>query len=266
MLLRQLDSNLALTRAIARRLPDPSDPHRCTHQLESMLRQRIFGLVLGYEDLNDHQHLRQDLLLQTAFVTDQTLASQSTLCPFELNADSRWAVAIHEELVKQFIRSYGKPPKRLILDFDATDDSVHGQQVGRYFHVYYDDEMVFSPCMSFAVRCCWSAPCARPTSRGCHQAPWAILALLTKRLCAEGLNVQIISRGDSGFCRPPLLRWCGRHKVAYIVGITKNSQLEKLALKRRYEVAIRFRDTRVNQRLFTSFEYAAKNWKKRKPY
>ncbi len=260
MLLRQLDSNLDLTRSIARRIQDPRDPRRCTHQLETMLRQRIFGLALGYEDLNDHQYLRQDVVLQTAVGTDQALASQSTLCRFELNADRRWAVAIHEELIEQFIRSYRKPPKRLILDFDATDDSVHGQQVGRHFHGHYDG-YCFLPLHVFCGQKLLVSY-LRPAYEDAAKHAWAILALLTKRLRAEWPDVQIIFRGDSGFCRHRLLRWCERRNVSYIVGIATNSRLEKLALKRRHEAAVRFRDTRVNPRLFTSFEYAAKSWKK----
>ncbi|GGO84357.1 hypothetical protein GCM10011348_30420 [Marinobacterium nitratireducens] len=102
----------------------------------------------------------------------------------------------------------------------------------------------------------------RPAYEDAAKHAWAILALLTKRLRAEWPDVQIIFRGDSGFCRHRLLRWCERCNVSYIVGIATNSRLEKLALKRRHEAAVRFRDTRVNPRLFTSFEYAAKSWKK----
>ncbi|GGO76323.1 hypothetical protein GCM10011348_03250 [Marinobacterium nitratireducens] len=116
ILLRQLDRELGLTRSIARKITDPRSPSHCRHQAQTMIQQRVYGLALGYEDLNDHKTLRHDLALQTAVDSDAELASQSTLCRFELNANRAWAVAMHEELVEQFIRSYRKPPKRLILD------------------------------------------------------------------------------------------------------------------------------------------------------
>ena len=103
-----------------------------------MLRQRVFGLALGYEDVNDHAALRHDLALQTAAERDCALASPSTLSRFENAAGRDWAWNIHEVLVEDFIASHSEAPEELILDFDATDDAVHGRQVGRFFHGYYD--------------------------------------------------------------------------------------------------------------------------------
>ena len=102
-----------------------------------MVRQRVYGLAL-YEDLNDHDGLRQDLALQTAVEKDQVLASASALCRFEQRTGRNEALRLHEVRVEPFMASYKRPPRRLILDFDATDDPVHGQQEGRFFHGYYD--------------------------------------------------------------------------------------------------------------------------------
>ena len=132
LLLQQLDQRLGLSRAIAAVIEDPRRQASCQHDRLSLLRQRLYGLALGYEDLNDHQTLRKDLALQTAVKRDTELASASTLCRWENRADRTTAWRLHDVLVDQFIASFRRPPKRLILDFDATDDAVHGQQEGRF--------------------------------------------------------------------------------------------------------------------------------------
>ena len=124
---------LGLTEQAARVLGDPRRKACCRHSARSMLRQRVFGLALGYEDLNDHDVLRSDPALQTAVGADQSLASSSTLCRFVRRAGRDEAVRLHEVLVVQFIASYKMPPGQLVLDFDATDDRVHGQQISRFF-------------------------------------------------------------------------------------------------------------------------------------
>ena len=131
VLLRQAVRMLGLTEQAARVLDDPRRKASCRHSARSMLRQRIFGLALGYEDLNDHDELRSDPALQTAGGADQSLASASTLCRFERRAGRDEAVRLHAVLVEQFITSYKTTPGQLVLDFDATDDRVHGQQIGR---------------------------------------------------------------------------------------------------------------------------------------
>lgn len=138
LLLRQMDRRLKLTTQRAARLPEAREPNACDHTMLNLLRQRTHGIALGYEDGNDHLRLRQDVALQTAVERVDELASPSTLCRWENRADRRTGVLIHELLVEQFIASHKKAPKELILDFDATDDAVHGKQEGRFFHGYYD--------------------------------------------------------------------------------------------------------------------------------
>lgn len=120
----------------------------------SLLRQRVYGLALGYEDLNDHETLRTDPALQTAVDRDEPLASSPTLCRWENRADRPQAWRMHEVLVERFIASPPQPPQRLILDFDPTDDAVHGQQDGRFFHGYYTTT-VSCRCTCSAVPSCW---------------------------------------------------------------------------------------------------------------
>jgi len=136
LLLRQADRRLGLSDAVAAVLPDHRRSGSVVHSIADMLRQRLFALALGHEDLNDHAELRRDLAVQTAVGTDRNLASPSTLCRWENAAGRKAAWQIHEILFEQFIASYKRPPKRLILDFDATDDAVHGRQEGRFMSVH----------------------------------------------------------------------------------------------------------------------------------
>lgn len=136
MVLRQTDRRLGLVRALDKVIADPRDPDLVTHRQIDLLRQRIYGIALGYEDLNDHDSLRKDLAWQSAVERGEELASSPTLCRLENRADRRTATAMSRVLVEQFIASFKAAPAELILDFDATDDRVHGLQEGRFFHGY----------------------------------------------------------------------------------------------------------------------------------
>ncbi|HQS83586.1 MAG: hypothetical protein B7Y25_01395 [Alphaproteobacteria bacterium 16-39-46] len=130
LLLNQIDKKLGLTQKISCHLKEYRDPTKVQHSFLQVLRQRVYGIALGYEDLNDYSNLRQDRAFQTSVSKDTVLASSSTLCRFENKAKRSDAVMIHQEMIEQFITSFKSPPKELILDFDATDDLIHGEQVG----------------------------------------------------------------------------------------------------------------------------------------
>lgn len=130
VLLREVDRRLRLTERVAAVLNDARDPDLIIHPLIDLIRQRVYGIVQGYEDLNDHAELRQDLLLQSVLERDRALASAPTLCRLENRASRAAAWALHRELVQTFIGSFKQAPEELVLDFDATDDPVHGQQEG----------------------------------------------------------------------------------------------------------------------------------------
>lgn len=223
LLLRQVEQRLGLLKAVAKVLPDPRDPALVEHTTEQLLRQRVFGLCQGYEDLNDHDRLRDDLALQTAVGKDRPAASSPTLCRFENRADRKTAVAVQRQLVEQFIASFKRAPEELVLDFDATDDLVHGQQEGRHFSGYYD-AYCFLPLYVFCGEQLLVAY-LRPAKRDAALHAAAILKLLVTRLRQAWPGVRIIVRGDSGFCRPLLLSWCERNYVHYVVGMAKNSRL-----------------------------------------
>ena len=259
LLLRQIDRRLGLMKAIDAVIPDPRNLDYITHTQLSLLRQRVYGLSLGYEDLNDHKTLRNDPALQTAVDREQELGSQSTLCRLEGRTGRKAAVDIHKVLIDQFIASFDAPPDELMLDFDATDDPIHGLQEGRFFHGYYD-HYCFLPLYVF----CGDqllVSYLRPSNIDGAKHAWAILALLTKRLRQEWPEVKIIFRGDSGFCRHRMLGWCERHDVKYIVGIARNKRLENVIEPAMQLVEQLLELTGEKQREFFRFHYAAGTWK-----
>ena len=142
LLLREVERSLGLFHALDVAIPDPRQPELIEHDQKALLAQRITAIACGYEDLNDHLRLRRDPALQLAAgrppEPDATLASPATLCRLENRIDRATLARIAGVLVDQFIASHDRPPASLILDFDATDDPIHGRQEGRFFHGYYD--------------------------------------------------------------------------------------------------------------------------------
>lgn len=258
VLLRQVDRRLHLTEQLARALPDARRQASCEHTQRELLRQRVYSLCLGYEDLNDQLTLRQDAALQTAAETDAPLAHPSTLCRWENAADRQTAWLVHEIFLKQFIASFAAPPTELVLDFDATDDPVHGQQEGRFFHGYYD-AYCFLPLYVFCGDRLLVAY-LRPSNRDVARHAWAILALLVKRLRQAWPRVRIVVRGDSGFCRWRMLRWCERHEVGYVIGLAKNARINELARPLIEQASQWHSATGHKQRLFGQVAYAAASW------
>ena len=260
MLLRAADTMLGLTQRVAKAFTDPRRKASCSHSIEGMLRQRIYALALGYEDLNDHDSLRHDPALQTAVGRDVGMASASTLCRFENNIDAKSLWALSSVLVDTFIESHRQAPEEIILDFDATDDEVHGKQEGRFFHGYYD-HYCFLPLYVFCGEHLLVAY-LRPSNIDGAKHSLGILGLLVKRLRAAWPRTRIIMRGDSGFCRWKLMRWCDSHNVEYLLGLAKNTRLIKEAQPLLDEVHECFLQTGKKQKQFSETQYAASTWDK----
>lgn len=266
LLLRQVERKLGLLKAAARVLPDPRNPELILHTTEQLLRQRVFGLCQGYEDLNDHDQLRLDPALQTALdkrgrtAAAQAGASSPTLCRFEGRANRQAVVDVHRVLLDQFIASFAAPPAELILDFDATDDPVHGAQEGRHFSAYYDN-YCFLPLYVFCGEQLLVAYLRSAKHDGALHAA-AIMKLLTRRLRQAWPEVRLVFRGDSGFCRPRLLSWCERNRVDYIIGLQKNSRLLTMAAPWREQAQAAFEATGTAQRVFGEFPYQAHSWRR----
>lgn len=258
LLLKMVEQKLGLIKKISSFIEDPRQQGKCDHEQASMLRQRIFGLALGYEDLNDHITLRKDKALQVAVEQKDDLASSSTLCRLENRITPKAMWKISEALVDVFIQSHKKPPKELVLDFDATNDPVHGGQLGAVFHGYYD-QYCFLPLYVFCGEFLLAAY-LRPGDSDAAKHAWGILALLARKLRQTWPKVKIVFRGDSGFCKHKMMNWCEKNKVDYIIGIGKNSRLLEASQSLIDQAAEQSRQTQEKQRLFNDFEYAAHSW------
>jgi hypothetical protein len=262
LLLRELGQSIGLFDAIDEAIPDPRNPVFIVHDQKSMIAQRIVGIALGYEDLNDHQTLRCDPALQLAAgrVPDEelTLASPPTLCRLENRIERKSLIEIARVFVEQFIASHPQPPEHLILDFDATDDPVHGHQEGRSFHGYYDN-YCYLPLYVF----CGDelvAAYLRPSKIDASKHSRALLKLLVRRLRQAWPGLKITIRADSGFCRWKLMRWCDSNGVGYVLGLARNPVLERLAADWIEQAERQFVKTGQPQRIFGSFAYKAASW------
>lgn len=262
LLLRQADELLGVVDAINDCIVDPRNPVYTVHTQREMLAQRIFAIAAGSEDLNDHQTLRDDPAFQVATgrgVDDtQPLASPSTLCRLENRVDRTALARMAEVFVEQFIASHASAPEEIILDFDATDDPVHGTQAKRFFHGYYDG-YCFLPLYVFCGHQLL-VPYLRPANIDAAKHSRPILKLLVQRFRQVWPNVRIIFRGDSGFCRWKLLRWCDQNDVQYIVGLPKNAVLKRMARREIVTARWRYRRTGEKQRIFGEVTYAAETW------
>ncbi len=258
MLLRRTDERIGLTGAVAAVFSDPRDPARITHRLRDLLAQRIYGLCCGYEDLNDHDTLRSDLLLQTAVGRLDALASSPTLCRLETRATRAQAVALHRVLIEQFIASHESAPSELVLDIDASDVPLHGRQELAEFHAYYDHHC-YLPLYVFCGQAMLACVLRRSRIDGAKNAA-ALIKLLVARLRQAWPRVKITVRGDSGFCRQRLLRFCERAGVSYLIGLARNARLEARVAVAELMLADEYERTGVKQRLIDEFTYAADTW------
>jgi hypothetical protein len=278
MLLAEIDRERRMVERFAACFADHRDPEQVEHSLVDLLRQRIYGLCLGYEDLLDHDQLRRDPLLATAVgKTDPVgqdrprkrdrgcaLAGKSTLqrlegSPVAADAESRYkkiplSIAKAEALlVDWFLESFVEPPDEIVLDFDATDTTIHGHQLGRFFHGYYDSYCY----LPLYVYCGKHLLCAklRPSNLDASSGAVKVLARLVERIRRDWRNVRIVLRGDSGFCRDDLLAWCEANRVDYVVGLAKNSRLLTVLEPFLAEAKAQFEATAQPARCFADFEY-----------
>jgi hypothetical protein len=248
LLLREVEEHTGIIRRLARCFTDHRNEQRLEHSVEELLRQRIFGLALGYEDLNDHDQLRHDPLLATLVgKRDPTggnrlrerdrgkaLAGRNTLNRLELtprgaDANSRYkkivaeAGQIESVFVDVFLQLHRKPPKRIVLDIDATDDPLHGDQLGKFFHGYYKS-YCYLPLYIF---CGDHLLCAKLRPADIDGAAGTVKQLnrIVGQIRRKWPDVQIVIRGDSGFCRENIMVWCEANNVGYILGLAKNDRL-----------------------------------------
>lgn len=258
MLLRQVDQRMGLSAAVAAALPDPRNPDLIVHEMRDLVAQRMYGLCCGYEDLNDHAALRQDALMQTAVGTGAELGSSPTLCRLERRASRADVVALNRVLVDQFVASQTQAPHQLILDIDASDIALHGDQEYAEFHGYYD-HYCYLPLSVFCGKAMLACVLRRSRIDGAKHAA-AVIKLLVTRLRQAWPQVRIIVRGDSGFCRQRLIRWCERSDVGYVIGVARNAKLHRIVADWEQDLQQAYEQTQTKQRLIREFQYAAESW------
>src|SRR6201993_4100634 len=270
LLLRQADRKIGLLRRVARCFTDYRQPERIEHRLEEMLAQRIYGLALGYEDLNDHEQLRQDPLLAVlAGKRDlgEPLAGKSTLNRLELTpagspAAERYnkivysSEALDELLVTLFLESQHKAPRSIVLDLDTTDTPLHGKQEARFFHGYYN-HYCYLPLYIF---CGDQLLCARlrPSNIDASAGSLEEMQRIVRQIRARWPKTRIILRADSGFCREELLAWCENNDVDYVFGFARNERLRKIIGRAMQEAKQEHRRTGKPARVFCEFAYRTK--------
>jgi len=278
LLLREVEQRGGVIRRLATCFTDHRDPTRIDHTVTELLAQRIFALALGYEDLNDHEQLRCDPVLASlvgkvdvqgkdrrrARDAGSPLASPSTLNRLELtpetiDRDERYkklthdAKAIERMFVELFLEHYGEHPEELILDFDATDDPVHGAQEGRFFHGYYG-HYCYLPLYVFCGRDLLLAQ-LRPSNIDGSAGTLEVLQWMVPMIRERWPEVRLIVRADSGFAREPIMRFCEEHGVHFIFGLARNKRLQGI-VEDDFSVAKRqFEQTARKVKWFTEFAY-----------
>ena len=258
MLVRQVDRRIGLSAAVGAALSDRHAPERITHPLRDLVAQRLYGLCCGYEDLNDHDTLRHDPLMQTAVGKIDELASSPTFSRLETGATRADVIALNRVLVEQFIAAQDKAPEELILDVDASDVPLHGDQELTQFHGYYD-HYCYLPLYVFCGQAMLACVLRPSRIDGAKQAA-AVIKLLVTRLRQAWPQVRLIVRGDSGFCRQRLIRWCERSGVGYVIGVARNARLHRHVEAWEQELESAFVREGIKQRMIREFRYAADSW------
>ncbi len=284
LLLREVEKGAGILRGFADCFVDHRAPELVEHSVLELVSQRVYGIALGYEDINDHDELRRDALLATLVgKTDPTgkdrirerdqgfpLAGKSTLNRLELApADTETTNRYHKIVcrpdavdrffVDTFLNAYPKPQKRVILDFDATDDPLHGDQEGRFFHGYYGCYCY----LPLYVFCDDHLLCARlrPSDIDAAKGSLEELVRIVGQIRDRWPDVQIIVRGDSGFARDDLMTWCEDNGVDYIFGLARNNRLVKMIVKQLKKAKKRFWKTGRAARCYRDFRYRTlKSW------
>jgi len=284
ILLREVEQRTGIIRRFAQCFVDHRDPELIEHSVYELLSQRVGALALGYEDLIDHDTLRHDPLL-ALFVgkTDPTggdrvrrrdcgkpLAGKSTLNRLELSPPGADAASRYKKIVAQcssiedvfvdiFLDAYPKPPGRIVLDLDATDDPIHGRQLGRFFHGYYGC-YCFLPLYIFCgqhLLCAMLRPSDIDAPAGAITQLQRIVALIRRRWP----KTRIVIRGDSGFCRDYLMNWCESQGVDFILGLAKNRRLIGAIADELRQAKAQFEKTGQAARVFKDFDYQThKSW------
>ena len=268
VLLRETDRRLGLLPRLAACFEDRRQPWLISHTVQEMVAQRVYALALGYEDLTDHDQLREDPLLAVLSgkqrVGEEPLAGKSTLNRLELGGPvpSRYKKIHYREeaidalLTKVFLEAHAEAPEQILLDLDTTDLPLHGHQEGRFFHGYYDS-YCYLPLYIFAGE---HLLCARLRTADQDAAAGSKdeVERIVRQIRAVWPAVRIIVRADSGFCRDELMQWCEDNGVHYVVGFARNQRLRQIIEPQMQEAAQLHQQSGKPARVFTEFSYRTK--------
>jgi len=277
LLLRETDRKIGLLPRVRKCFSDYRHPAFIEHELGELLAQRIYGLALGYEDLNDHEELRRDPLLALMAgkrKMEEPLAGKSTLNRLELTPtgsplEDRYhkitysSEALDSLLVDIFLESYAKAPRQIVLDLDVTDTPLYGQQEDRFFHGYYN-EYCYLPLYIFCgehLLCARQRASNQDASAGCREE----VERMVQQIRQRWPKVRIILRADSGFCRDELMSWCEQNRVDYVLGLARNSRLQQKTAPAMREAKQQHQRTGKAARVFAEFSYRTrKSWRRRR--
>jgi Transposase DDE domain group 1 len=267
VLLGEVESRTHILERFAACFLDHRDPCKVEHQVGELVRQRVLGLCLGYEDLCDHDKLRQDPLLCLLAGKDaagSSLAGKSTLSRLELSRSDTASgerykrialdtAAVDALLVDVFLESHAQPPSSIVIDLDATDFAIHGRQEGRFFHGFYD-HYCYLPLYIF---CGEHLLCARlrRSDIDASQGTLDEIPRIVQQIRARWPEVKITLRADSGFCREAIMAWCEGNEVDYVFGLARNERLQALVRYAEGLAAMDFAATGEPQRRFEELEY-----------
>lgn len=281
LLLSEVERRRGILRQFAACFGDQRNPAYVEHSVEELVRQRVLGLALAYEDLNDHEELRTDPLLAAVVgKADPTgsdrrqeqdrgkpLAGKSTLNRLEwgavkqdryrkISVDSK---AVDRFLVETFLSAHESVPSQIILDLDATDDPLHGEQEGRFFHGYYGG-YCYLPLYIF---CGSHLLCAllRSSDRDASAGAVTEIERIVEQIRSRWPEVQIILRADSGFAREELMAWCEQQAVDYVFGLARNARLQRALGAELAQAREQFEQSSQATRIFRDFPYRTrKSW------
>src|SRR5271165_6374445 len=287
LVLKKLEERAGIVRRFAACFTDYRKADQVEHPLLDLVMQRVFGLALGYEDLNDHDVLRSDPMLAVALSKDdvkgekrrrtqdrgKALAGKSTLNRLELTAPDYEGSPRQKEsnkpetkkitvdpesidtlLVDLFVEAHEQAPEQIVLDLDATDDTLYGNQEGRFYHGYYHD-FCYLPLYVF---CGEQLLCARLRMSNIDASADSVEELepIVARIRQRWPAVNILLRGDGGFCREKLMAWCEREGIGYVFGLAQNARLKKQIEPEMAQAEKQYEGTKAPARVFTEFFYA----------
>ena len=289
LLLRETEKRTGIICQFARCFTDLRNPKQIEHTIKELVSQRVYGLALGYEDLNDHDELRRDPLLAVLVGKEdpegetrirrqdrgKAMAGKSTLNRLELTsarpteAEKRYKKIVMKEdeidrlFVEVFLQAHTEAPREIILDVDATDDPLHGNQEGRFFHGYYMN-YCYLPLYIF---CGEFLLCARlrPSNIDASEGTVEELERIVRQIRDAWPEVKIIVRGDSGFCREKIMHWCETHAIDYVFGLAKNDRLKAVISEELQRARELYEETGKPARVYKGFYYKTlKSWSRKR--